>query len=161
MRQEYGFIIDTDQYSGNFEREMCAYLTGCVGGCDVGKEYVNLRPEPMDFDDLLRWEPDDNGCFRPCEIWETPGFWNDGNGKHYKTGEGPEKKIKHPAYQSVIIYFQDRPTLAAIHYLKERAYEFSDVRRKKNSAFSYKTEKIKILGFRLYIKTIREETEEL
>ncbi|KKK83825.1 hypothetical protein LCGC14_2789530, partial [marine sediment metagenome] len=30
------FIIDTDSYAGNFEREMCAYITGRVGECGVG-----------------------------------------------------------------------------------------------------------------------------
>lgn len=33
-----GFIIDTDSYSGNFEREMCAYITGHIGDCLVGFE---------------------------------------------------------------------------------------------------------------------------
>ncbi len=27
----YVFIIDTDSYSGNFEREMAAYVAGAVG----------------------------------------------------------------------------------------------------------------------------------
>jgi len=38
----YKFIIDTDQYAGNFEREMCAYLTGTVGECGVGDEFAEL-----------------------------------------------------------------------------------------------------------------------
>ena len=35
---EWTFVIDTNEYAGNFEREMCAWLTGQVGECDVGKE---------------------------------------------------------------------------------------------------------------------------
>jgi hypothetical protein len=32
------FVVDTDTYAGNFEREMCAYITGQVGECEVGEE---------------------------------------------------------------------------------------------------------------------------
>ena len=38
MSNSYTIIIDTDEYSGNFEREMCAYCTGQVGECEVGEE---------------------------------------------------------------------------------------------------------------------------
>ena len=31
-------IIDTDTYAGNFERELCAYVTGIVRDCEVGIE---------------------------------------------------------------------------------------------------------------------------
>jgi hypothetical protein len=34
----YVFIIDTEQYAGNFEREMCAYCTGILGDCEVGED---------------------------------------------------------------------------------------------------------------------------
>jgi hypothetical protein len=30
------FIVDTDSYAGNFERCMCAYMTGQIGECEVG-----------------------------------------------------------------------------------------------------------------------------
>jgi len=28
--KDYIFVIDTDSYAGNFERDMCAFLTGRV-----------------------------------------------------------------------------------------------------------------------------------
>ena len=34
----YLFVIDTNAYAGSFEREMCAYVTGQFGECDVGEE---------------------------------------------------------------------------------------------------------------------------
>ncbi len=34
----YLFVIDTDTYAGSFEREICAYVTGQIGECEVGKE---------------------------------------------------------------------------------------------------------------------------
>lgn len=37
----YSIVIKTNQYAGNFERELCAHLTGIVGECEVGEEYVD------------------------------------------------------------------------------------------------------------------------
>jgi len=36
------FVIDTDTYAGNFERPMCAYMTGRVGECGVGEEFAEM-----------------------------------------------------------------------------------------------------------------------
>lgn len=44
----YIFIIDTDEYSGNFERDLCGYITGCVGDCEVGQEYADKFFEEME-----------------------------------------------------------------------------------------------------------------
>ena len=44
MTENYGdsiaFVIDTKQYAGNFEREMCAHITGHIGECEVGRDMV-------------------------------------------------------------------------------------------------------------------------
>ncbi len=37
----YLFVIDTDTYAGNFEREMCAYVTGQIGECEVSRLMEN------------------------------------------------------------------------------------------------------------------------
>lgn len=87
-------VIDTDSYSGNFERELTAYLTGQLGECGVGDKMANIFGEdakknkpPVDFDDIVISEPDDRGCHRPCTIYPTPGWRNDGMGGHYKVGD--------------------------------------------------------------------------
>jgi hypothetical protein len=41
MEANYSIVIKTNQYAGNFERELCAHLTGIVGECEVGHEYVD------------------------------------------------------------------------------------------------------------------------
>ena len=41
QNEKYLFVIDTDSYSGNFEREMCAYCTGQIGDCEVGIEHAD------------------------------------------------------------------------------------------------------------------------
>lgn len=82
----YYFVIDTDAYAGNFEREMCAYLTGVVGDCGTGHETARaFRKQFPDnhFDENVIKYFDDNGCYRPCEVYPTPGRFNHGSGKHY------------------------------------------------------------------------------
>ena len=90
-------VIDTDSYSGNFERELTAYLTGVIGECGVGdklaarfRQDAKTSKPPVDFEKLLLQVPDEKGCARPCTIWSTPGWYNDGYGEHYK--EGDEKR---------------------------------------------------------------------
>ena len=97
MSNKYVFVIDTTSYAGNFERDMCAYVTGVVGGCGVGEEYAALYEKEMQqeesiFMDLLeqRCEDDDHGCARPTSIWPTKGWFNHGLGGEFKDGD--EKK---------------------------------------------------------------------
>ncbi len=85
---KYGFIIDTDSYSGSFERQMCAYLTGQVGVCEVGDEHVpgfkeQFPEEYKIFETIIGSEADLNGHYRPCEVYPTPGRFNHGSGTHY------------------------------------------------------------------------------
>ena len=55
--KKYGFVVRTNLYAGNFEREICAYMTGVIGECGVGDEYEddelaskfqNISQEPDD-----------------------------------------------------------------------------------------------------------------
>lgn len=78
------FVIDTDLYAGNFEREMCAYITGCIGECEVGEEFAQLYLQETgekrsQFEDLTEQRPDDNGCRRPTSIYQTKGWLFDGD----------------------------------------------------------------------------------
>ncbi|MBS3089663.1 hypothetical protein J4461_02150 [Candidatus Pacearchaeota archaeon] len=95
----YLFVIDTDKYAGNFEREMCAYITGQIGECEVGKENAKLaRQEIPDvvarLDELIDSVPDENGCHRPVSIFPTPGWFNNGMGGHFRDGQ-EEKALAH------------------------------------------------------------------
>ena len=54
MNSAYEFIIDTEQYSGNFERELCAYMTGQIGGCEKGLEDAEIARQEIPEDLLLR-----------------------------------------------------------------------------------------------------------
>lgn len=184
-------VIDTDSYSGNFERELTAYLTGQVGECGVGDKMAEIFVEdaktnkpPVNFDNEVFSEPDDKGCARPCIIFPTPGWYNDGMGGHYRAGDEENalktyqktenaeidrekaryegylknmpagwtekdvrrelkalekrrneakarKKVgKSPAYQSVGIFFYDKPSKKTIEWLKERAKGYPEARKK-------------------------------
>jgi len=101
---DYLFIIDTDSYSGNFEREMTAFMTGAVGECGVGGEYADMFKKHVDwssgedwedpnnpFNGLIEWRTEAAGCSRPCVIYETTGRFNDGMGGHYSEGDDMQK----------------------------------------------------------------------
>ncbi len=208
MSEMYIFVIDTDFYAGNFERECCAYLTGRIGECGVGGERAEEFLEEVEegmasyFDEVILNIPDDHGCSRPCSIVPTPGWVNDGMGTHYKQGKDvpptdeqqatyakswvdyktphvrsarlcyekgiagwtkealdrveqelvdcSNRKIDYwcDCFNSVGIYFCEKPSPEAITLMKERAKEF----------LSYK--KINIEGFRLLkSETIVREIE--
>ena len=40
-------IVDTENYAGNFERELVAYATGCYGDCGVGDGEAEDAREDM------------------------------------------------------------------------------------------------------------------
>lgn len=150
---QYLFIIDTDSYAGNFERELCAYITGVLGECGVGdQEQIEFNKSVSDalaeqFCEIVEHVADDHGCFRPCAISETPDRGNNGYGSH-----GPKSlAFPYAAYESVEIYFNQMPTVEMIQLMKERAQEYCS------------QEDIKIIGFRFLNKksvvtTMFEET---
>ncbi|MEE8383039.1 MAG: hypothetical protein V3R78_14315 [Thermodesulfobacteriota bacterium] len=100
----YLVVVDTDKYSGNFEREMSAYITGVVGECEVGLEEKNTARKELG-EETIYWfvhnisqMPDEHNVSRPCAIRPTPGWFNDGVGNHWQDGADPNevrrKKIK-------------------------------------------------------------------
>jgi hypothetical protein len=134
------FIVDTDSYAGNFERCMCAYMTGQIGECEVGHEYADLFKEEVkdfDFGELVASVPDDNGCCRPTYIFPS---------------KGSEK------YNSLVIYFYNKPSTEVKKIMMERAIEFSQLGKSHPNKY---IKDIKILGYRIIKKTISyKELEE-
>jgi hypothetical protein len=94
----YIFVIDTNEYAGNFEREMTAYLTGRIGECEVGREMAEIFRKDLKDEDEELFEnvtsvPDDNGCHRPATIWPNPRYANDGMGGHYTKENANQKEL--------------------------------------------------------------------
>lgn len=79
MKQYQNYlVIDTDSYSGNFEREMCAFLTLSYGECGVGEEIAVYERRLVNNDafvdficDCIGREPDEHGCWRPVKICQN------------------------------------------------------------------------------------------
>lgn len=108
------FIVDTEKYAGNFERDMCAFMTGIIGECEVGRELAHLYYEQTGlveegfdwsctnvewceelknpFTNLVIKKPDEHGCHRPTEMWTTPGWFNHGMGGNFREGQEEEAK---------------------------------------------------------------------
>lgn len=178
MSDKYIFVIDTDQYSGNFEREMCACLTGQIGDCEVGiEESIKFRKEVGEdmYESMDAWieqRPDDHGTLRPCYLYPTPGYFNNGIGGEFKDGREEEALkhfrdycknqkddfykdmineplSKHPSYQSVAIYFHKKPSQEVIDMMKSRANEFVKGKSRFNDQRT-----MKISGFRLITEVL-------
>lgn len=121
----YLFIIDTDTYTGNFERELCAYITGYAGECGVGQDIADKIEKDLEFNYLkyidthILLRPDEHGCHRPVSIWPTPGWVNDGMGN---CRQGSEDGW--PAYMSVAIFFVDEIPDNIATVMQSRAHEF-------------------------------------
>jgi hypothetical protein len=102
--KKYGVIIETDEYAGNFEREITAWTTGQVGDeDDTGIELARQIPNvALIFEDSIGQESDDHGCYRPCEILD----------------EGKAN--------SVLIHFITKPTAEQVDIIRERAKTFKE-----------------------------------
>lgn len=127
------FVVDTDSYAGNFERAMCAYMTGQVGDCGVGKDYAELfkkEVKDIDFIESVAQEVNDDGCPRPTSIFLSKD----------------SKK-----YNSIVIYFYQEPSTEEKRLMKERAIKFSNLGERHPSKY---IPALTVLGFRLIKKTI-------
>lgn len=132
----YAFVIDTDSYAGNFERELCAHVTGTIGECEAGEEYV--EDLPINFDNVQH-VADDNGTYRPVSIWKSP--------------------IKN-SYDSVAIFFDKKPSQEQIDFMKERSKTFIEKNKQISSESSfYRIKEFNITGYRLirFVHTAEEE----
>lgn len=123
----YIFVIDTDSYAGNFERDLCAYITGVVGDCGVGREFTKLyREETNDkhedgsqFCELLEQRSDKNGCCRPCSIYETKGWLCSGDDRPVKEEKWDQKKANEKYRKSQSRIFQGYYDAANKENIKE------------------------------------------
>lgn len=131
------FLIDTKQYAGNFERELCAHVTGRVGDCGVGEELSNIFEQEVgatqfveDLQNKISFEPDDHGCSRPASLWHTP------DGQPH----------------AVAIFFTEKPTAEEIEFMKKRTETFNVAGKKGRMGEFFQP--ITITGFRLVEKVV-------
>ncbi len=139
----YEVIIDTDSYAGNFERELCAYVTGHwddeTHGGDQAEVFRNEIEEDNLFEDCIGSITNEFGLQTPVYLESTPA----------------ELAAKH-VMSSIAIVFEKKPTPLLIHIIKSRAYKFE-----REGLIFGDPVKLKILGFRLRKITVNIEEEEL
>lgn len=136
----WSFVVDTDSYAGNFERELSSYV---VGQCDEygehrGAVYLAMYEEDFDgkdpFEDLVESRVDDHGDDQinraPMALAPTPGYENDGAGNHRAIATG--KTPKHPAFNSVAIFLSRKPTDGELKILIQRAKAFAKLPKVKD-----------------------------
>ena len=71
VKYDYELLIDTNKYTGNFERQLCAFATGLVGDCGVGKRLIQKDRDEFGYEaiwEIVRSIPGDDCCRRPCKI---------------------------------------------------------------------------------------------
>lgn len=103
--KEYQILVKTNSYAGNFEREMCAFMTGAIGECSVGSEFVDEEIQER-FEDYISQRSDDHGCWRPVTC--------DGNNFIIF--------LEKPLKKSDLEFLNERAKL----WEKERPYEYLD-----------------------------------
>ena len=138
----FKLIIDTDKYSGNFEREMCSYITGAFDETMVGSELADtFKTEAISEqikNSVLYTRHKEFDFDTPACIMTTPNRVNNGLGVNMDASSIEAQQLPHTydAYESVGISFKENP-MQYIEILKERAFSFG------------KDFDIKIVGFRL------------
>lgn len=170
-RSELTLVIDTDQYSGNFERQMFAFIFGepdtpdggtrdlsyythaakAAGVSDAFFDRCRTAEEPA-YPILIAErinDPGDDGVHVSyVTICPTPGWFLVDGGEHYEDTEANRARfplnVRHPAFQSVAVFLEREPTADELKLIKERAHLFTTFPRK--NAWDARP---KILGFRL------------
>lgn len=147
-------IIDTEQYSGNFEREMCAFITGQIGECGVGRELADKYSHEIKhldwWEENISQQPDnsESECMRPVSIVPTPGWLNNGTGRHYRVNPDKPSSKGYPAYLSVAVFVENYPPAEVWKEFVERAHYFAENYATITQRNYLNENKIKVTGFR-------------
>ena len=130
---KWSFVVDTDSYAGNFERELCAYVIGAADehGAHVAGPYLKLFGMwcPVELGSLsdtrIADSGDDGTRQAPCDLAATPGWSSNGKGKAYPVKpESKKYQYKYPAYNSVALFLRRKPTEEELAELVKRTQEF-------------------------------------
>lgn len=150
----YLFVVDTNKYAGNFERELCAYVTGQVGESERGRNLAMLAREEIPAHMLERVEDNialrqtDNNAHEYAHIFPSNKYVSDGNDNDVLRTEENAETHPYPAYMSVAIYFDDLPDKEIRDLLAHRARKAFDERY-----ITQDGEQIALEGFRSGLKS--------
>ena len=97
---DWGLVIDTDSYAGNFQREVCGFVTG-VHDETHGQTEAEVARDELDAETVawmesnVEFQPDDNGYHRCSELYPTKGWFNHGMGEFFEDGQEEEALADH------------------------------------------------------------------
>jgi hypothetical protein len=144
LRERWSFVVDTDQYAGNFERQLCAYVIGQVDDYarPMDRPYLQLFGEECrlrleDLSECRVADPGDDGVTRaPWDLAPSPGL---------------------PiVYNSVAIFLNRRPTDQELQELIKRTLAFA-----KLPQFEDFDQRPKIVGCRLVAEQVALRVEQV
>lgn len=125
--------VDTLDYSGNFEREMVAYATGCADERAPQEDLANSARRDMRFgqwwaDNIVAHVGPEKEEACVANIAATPGWFNNGMGGHFQIGAvGVDIGGRHyPAYQSVSVAVRNLPPPEVWEEFQERVIDFCE-----------------------------------
>jgi hypothetical protein len=121
---EWSFVIDTDSYAGNFEREMASFI---VGRCDDygthrGGKYVDMFKEDYPNEDPFEGKYGSIVADRMTELGNSPGR----SPVSIACADDSEE------FESVEIFFDEEPTAKQLKVLKYRAQKFADTAKNRS-----------------------------
>lgn len=150
MNEQCLFVIDTDCYAGNFELAMCEYVTGQGESTWASKAKDEIPEVISSIEDIIGL----SSSGRNSEMMPNPRYGNDGMGNEELLTKENKAKFTHPAYYSVAIVFNKKPSDEIIEVMKKRAYSFAEIKRNEK-ALIYQLD-INIEGFKLLERDYKE-----
>ena len=133
LQESYILLIKTDQYVGEFERDLCAYATGCIGDCGVGRKEAKIFQDEnpdVDLSNLIGKEMDDYGCSRPVGV---------------------------DTYNDLMIFFRNLPEPELRQLISDRVYKFPAY----SATHKFGQENLSILGIEWVKKEVMTIYKEL
>lgn len=129
--EHWAFVADFAQYTGGIERPFAAWLIGEADEYANEDDLIELFNKEFPKDSPVNGliasricDPGDDGYHRaPMDLAPTPGRVNNGMGKCQNAPKVP-KKTYFPAFESVAIFLDRRPTAKELRFLTERAMRF-------------------------------------
>lgn len=158
----FTIIIDTEQYAGNFEHELGAWITGVEIGRAVKIAKLVAKDLPKEIhnwfiNNLTEYDENDQ-YLHYANVVITPGWTNTTSG--FIKVES-EKEIKYPAYLSVGINLHKRPTEEIIKFVKERVYSYNEFLKSSENGIFLNRNPITVTGFRLREEIISYRFEDI
>ncbi len=140
VSEEYILVIDTDQYTGHFAEELCAYCTGYYGekAGDKVKDisdvfYLDhgiaddegskgfLAEDKNPLRGYVTDHQDEDGFWTPVAVWPSRLYGANAEGNYGELTESNYETYNFPAGFSLGIYFAEEPHIGILQKIRSRA----------------------------------------